>query len=152
MEKHGGSTCPAAAGLALWRGWLCSSHRNGQPGQPLSGACFLASKRICDSDRFGRRQIPHGETVPRRKSFIVLVGWRCRFVVCAMEPNLLVRLIPTDVPRTEEIRLDGGVLGFTFATSLLVGLLFGLTPRFAFWRSDVNGSLKPEARGSTGSI
>src|SRR5437762_1660429 len=85
MEKDGGSSCPAAAGLALWRGWLCSSHRNGQPGQPLSGAGFLAAKRICDSDRFGRRPTPHGETVPRRKSFIVLLRWRCRFVVCAME-------------------------------------------------------------------
>ena len=45
-----------------------------------------------------------------------------------------------------------GVLGFTLATSLLVGLLFGLTPLLNFWSSDVNGSLKQEARGSTGSI
>src|SRR5438093_3281425 len=66
--------------------------------------------------------------------------------------NLLVGLIPTDVPRTEEIGIDGGVLGFTFATSLLVGLLFGLTPLLTFWRSDVNGSLNSQARGSTGSI
>src|SRR5438046_2718893 len=85
MEKDGGSSCPTAAGLALWRGWLCSSHRDGQPGQPLSGACFLASKGICNSDRFGRRPTSPGETVPRRKSFVVQLGWRCRFVVCAMD-------------------------------------------------------------------
>src|SRR6266516_5712245 len=85
MEKDGGSSCPTTAGFALWRGWFCSPHRNGQPGQPLSGACFLASKRICDSDRVGRRPTPPGETVPRRKSFIVLLEWGCRFVVCAME-------------------------------------------------------------------
>src|SRR5436309_10456358 len=85
MEKDGGSSCSTTTGFALWRGWLCSSHRHGQPGQPLSGACLLASKRICDSDRFGRRPTPHGETVPRRKSFVVLLGWGCRFVVCTME-------------------------------------------------------------------
>ncbi|PYJ96682.1 MAG: permease [Verrucomicrobia bacterium] len=64
--------------------------------------------------------------------------------------RLLIGLIPATVPRTDEISLDSRVLGFTFATSLVVGLLFGLAPLLAFWRSDVNGFLKPEARGSAG--
>jgi predicted permease len=33
-----------------------------------------------------------------------------------------------DLPRLEEVRLDSGVLFFTFAVSLLAGLLFGLVP------------------------
>ena len=64
--------------------------------------------------------------------------------------SLLIGLIPASFPRTDEITLDGRVLGFTFAISLVVGLLFALAPILTIWRNDVNGSLKPETRGSTG--
>ena len=57
--------------------------------------------------------------------------------------SLLIGLIPASFPRTDEITLDGRVLGFTFATSLVVGLLFALAPILTIWRNNVNGSLKP---------
>ena len=65
--------------------------------------------------------------------------------------RLLVGLIPANVPRTEEITLDGRVLGFTFIASVVVGVLFSLAPILTLWRRDVNIGLKEEARGSTGS-
>ncbi len=47
----------------------------------------------------------------------------------------LVSLCPTDIPRLNEIRVDLSVLIFTFALSVLTGLVFGLMPA---WRaSDV---------------
>jgi putative ABC transport system permease protein len=66
--------------------------------------------------------------------------------------SLVIRLIPQDVPRLHEIGLDARVLAFTLASSLLVGLLFGLAPLLTISGRDMNGSLKPESRGSTGSI
>src|SRR5439155_25770363 len=80
------------------------------------------------------------------------LGGAARLLFARWSIRLLIGLIPATVPRTNEISLDTRVLGFTFATSLLVGLLFGLAPLLTFWRSDVNGSLKPEARSLTGSI
>ncbi|HZA36319.1 MAG TPA: FtsX-like permease family protein, partial [Vicinamibacterales bacterium] len=44
--------------------------------------------------------------------------------------ELLVRLLPADfaLPRLDEVRVDGRVLGFAFLMSLLTGVLFGTAP------------------------
>ena len=66
--------------------------------------------------------------------------------------GLLRGLIPMDIPRRDEIRLDGRVICFTVAASIFVSLLFGLAPLITFWRGDMNSSLKAGARGTTGSV
>ena len=56
---------------------------------------------------------------------------------------LLVALIPPkSIPRVEEIGIDGWVLGFTFALSLVTGLLFGLAPALQASKPELNESLK----------
>ncbi len=54
----------------------------------------------------------------------------------------LVRHLPTDLPRTAEISVDGRVLIFTSVVALLNGLLFGLAPVF-----HARGSLRQSGRG-----
>src|SRR6266446_2097266 len=81
-----------------------------------------------------------------------VLGGAAGLLLARWSISLLIGLIPATVPRTDEISLDGRVLGFTFATSLVVGLLFALAPILTFWRSDVNGSVKPETRGSPGNL
>jgi putative ABC transport system permease protein len=54
----------------------------------------------------------------------------------------LMRHLPTDLPRTAEIAVDGRVLIFTGVVSLLTGLLFGLAPVF-----HARGSLRQSGRG-----
>lgn len=49
--------------------------------------------------------------------------------------------VPYDIPR-EHIGLDGRVLGFTIAVSLLTGIVFGLLPAFQASRPDLNDALK----------
>ncbi|HET9785762.1 MAG TPA: ABC transporter permease, partial [Pyrinomonadaceae bacterium] len=49
--------------------------------------------------------------------------------------------VPYDIPR-EQIGLDGRVLGFTIAVSLLTGIVFGLLPAFQASRPDLNDALK----------
>jgi len=46
------------------------------------------------------------------------------------------------LPRLDEVRIDGRVLLFTFAVSILTGLLFGLVPSLKASRADVNELLK----------
>ena len=51
--------------------------------------------------------------------------------------------------RSESVSLNGTVLLFALGISLVVGVLFGLTPAFKSLSSDLNRALKQGARGST---
>ena len=61
----------------------------------------------------------------------------------------LVALAPDAVPRLQEIGIDGSVLAFTAAISLVSGLLFGLFPVFGYARRDLSGTLKEGGRATT---
>jgi predicted permease len=60
----------------------------------------------------------------------------------------LVALSPSDVPRLDEVAVNGSVLLFTLALCALVSFLFGLPPALQAARADVNEPL----RLSTGRI
>ncbi|HEY5906919.1 MAG TPA: ABC transporter permease, partial [Vicinamibacteria bacterium] len=62
----------------------------------------------------------------------------------------LVASLPANVPRADEIRIDGQVLGFTVALALLTGLAFGLVPALRTVRVDLHDPLKEGGRGNTG--
>ncbi len=51
---------------------------------------------------------------------------------------------------TLDLPIDGHVLAFTAAISILAGLGFGLIPAWLASRTDVNETLKQQSRGSTG--
>jgi len=61
---------------------------------------------------------------------------------------LLAGQVTTNLPRVEEISLDGRVLMFTLGVSLLVGLLFGCMPAWHLTRERFTESLREGARGS----
>jgi predicted permease len=73
-------------------------------------------------------------------------------VAIAMWSLYIVRTInPGNIPRLEAITLDGGVLAFTFAISILTGLVFGLAPALRAVNVDLNSALKAGGRSSQGS-
>ena len=59
-------------------------------------------------------------------------------------------LSPDVLPRAAEIHVSGGVLGFTFALSLLTGLLFGAAPALRASSADLNDALKEASRSAIG--
>ena len=59
---------------------------------------------------------------------------------------LLVALTPADVVRLTATGIDGGVLGFTLAVSVLTSLLFGLVPAFQASKVDLANAVKNGAR------
>jgi predicted permease len=61
-----------------------------------------------------------------------------------------LKLLPEALPRAEEIRVDARVLLFTFAVSVLGGILFGLVPALKTYRPDLHETLKEGGRGSSG--
>ena len=55
--------------------------------------------------------------------------------------SIIVALAPRALPRIDEIRLDGTVLTFTPAASLVTGVVFGVLPAWTASRVDVNDAL-----------
>ncbi len=65
--------------------------------------------------------------------------------------DLLQTIIPENLPRADEIGVDGGVFGFTLLISLGAGILFGLIPAFQASRVNLSDALKEGGRSSNGS-
>jgi putative ABC transport system permease protein len=55
-----------------------------------------------------------------------------------------------NIARLSETRVDGRVLGFTFAISLITGLIFGLVPAWSASRLNLNEKLKEGGGGVSG--
>lgn len=56
---------------------------------------------------------------------------------------------PVDIPRLDEVRLDGRILLFTTALSVVAGLVFGLLPAWRLARTDPQEAMRSGGRGST---
>jgi len=63
----------------------------------------------------------------------------------------LVAIVPQNIPRVNEISLDGMVLAFTMILSLATGIVFGFVPAWQASHVDLNTALKTGARGAGGS-
>jgi predicted permease len=63
---------------------------------------------------------------------------------------LLVAFGPAELPRAGEVAVNMRALGFTFAVSLLTGIIFGLAPALQASRPDLNETLKEGVRDATG--
>jgi putative ABC transport system permease protein len=80
---------------------------------------------------------------------VSLAGGAVAVLLAFWGTSLLVALKPTNLPRLEEIGVDARVLGFTFAVSLLTGLVFGWLPAWTAARGSVSEALKEGGRSST---
>jgi predicted permease len=61
----------------------------------------------------------------------------------------LIRLAPPQLPRLDEVGIDGTVLAFTVAVTALSALLFGTAPVLRYTSVSILGALKHGGRGST---
>jgi putative ABC transport system permease protein len=61
-----------------------------------------------------------------------------------------VASLPANVPRADEIRVDGVVLAFTGALAVFTGLLFGIAPAWKISSGGVQNALREEGRGTVG--
>ncbi len=76
------------------------------------------------------------------------LGGLLGLIFAAWGTDVLVGLIPENIPRISAIRLDGMVLAFTFIISLATGILFGLVPAFQASRLDLQKALNESGRGA----
>jgi putative ABC transport system permease protein len=70
--------------------------------------------------------------------------------VAHLAMKALKAMNPGDVPRLDELSMDGRVLGFSLLVSLLTGVLFGLAPSIHAARTNINEMLKEGGRSIGG--
>jgi len=63
--------------------------------------------------------------------------------------DLLLKLAPQNLPRMNDVSLDGRALGYTAAITLLTGIIFGLVPALQASKPNLNEVMKDAGRGST---
>lgn len=76
---------------------------------------------------------------------LLLAGWGGKLLVALLERSLTV-------PRLENVRIDGWVLGFTILISLATGVIFGLAPAMAGSRLNLSDPLKAANRAFSGGL
>ncbi len=80
---------------------------------------------------------------------LALLGGAAGLLFAWWSTDALVALGPADLPRLEQIRINGAVVGFTLGVACLTSLLFGLIPAWQASRPQVEQSLKETTRGSS---
>jgi predicted permease len=78
-----------------------------------------------------------------------LAGGAIGACVAAWGTQAAIRLLPETLPRAEDVGLDGHVLVFTFAISILAGVVFGLVPALKMSRLGLQETLKEGGRGAS---
>jgi putative ABC transport system permease protein len=81
---------------------------------------------------------------------LACLGGACGLVLAMWGIDLLIALKPANLPRLSAIGIDLWVLGFTFAVSILTGIIFGLIPAISSSKLNVNEALKEGGRSTTG--
>jgi putative ABC transport system permease protein len=82
---------------------------------------------------------------------LALIGGALGVVIAFWGVDLLVSLNENNIPRSQEISVDGQVLVFGLVLSVFTGILFGLIPALQGSQSDLTGTLKEGGRTSGGS-
>ena len=82
---------------------------------------------------------------------LAVIGGALGAVLAVGGLQLLTTLPEGQLPRMDQIRLDGGVLLFTMGLSLAVAVLFGLLPALHASRAQPRGQLT-ESTGATGGL
>jgi predicted permease len=80
---------------------------------------------------------------------LATIGGSLGLCLAAWCRDLIVAVAPPGVARFQNLPLDGWVLGFTVAISVLTSILFGLWPAWHTSRADIQLALNAGGRGSS---
>ncbi len=77
-----------------------------------------------------------------------LVGGAAGIVTAVGTLSFILRFVPSNVPRLNEVRIDWVVLAFALLISVLTGLMFGLAPALHSAKGALSSAIREGGRGS----
>ncbi|HLW79896.1 MAG TPA: ABC transporter permease [Terriglobia bacterium] len=77
---------------------------------------------------------------------LAVMGGAAGLLIAGWALYMVHTLNPGNIPRLDDIGINGAVLAFTFGVSVATGVLFGLAPAWRALRVDLNTSLKSGGR------
>jgi putative ABC transport system permease protein len=116
----------------------------------LLAKTLAKSREIAIRTALGASRIRVLRQVLSETILLALLGGTLGLLLAHIGIISIVSFMSAKLPRAAEIGLDGGVLGFTFAMSIVTGVLAGLAPAWRLAKSNVNDQLK-QGSGRTGS-
>ncbi len=81
---------------------------------------------------------------------LAIFGGVAGLAIAQMSLYVVRAMNPGNIPRLEDIEINGAVVAFTFGASLATGILFGLAPAWRAIKIDLNTSLKAGGRSGQG--
>ena len=83
---------------------------------------------------------------------LALLGGVLALALASAALRWLLLATPFEIPRLAQVTIDRRVLGFTLATSLVMGFLFGLAPVLKIGRVNIVDALKEGSANQSGSV
>lgn len=77
-----------------------------------------------------------------------LIGGLAGIATAVGTLSFILRFVPSNIPRLNEVRIDWVVLAFALLISILTGLVFGLVPAFHSAKVGLSSALREGGRGS----
>jgi putative ABC transport system permease protein len=78
---------------------------------------------------------------------LAVVGGVAGVLMATWALRAFIAMAPANIPRLDEVSIDGWVLGFAFVVSVLTSVLFGFAPAVRVTRTDLTRSLKAGQQG-----
>lgn len=73
---------------------------------------------------------------------LALAGGVCGLLLAVWATAAFVAVAPTNIPRLDEVRIDGRIVTFALSLAAVTSAIFGIAPARRAWKTDVNGALK----------
>jgi putative ABC transport system permease protein len=83
---------------------------------------------------------------------LALLGGILGIILASLGIKLFFASSNTNLPRVEEVALDGWVLGFTLVVSMITGVLFGIIPAFYASKLNLSRYLKEGSHTAAGTV
>src|SRR5215813_10995788 len=77
-----------------------------------------------------------------------LIGGAAGVATAVGTLDFILRFVPSNLPRLNEVRIDWVVLAFALLISMLTGLVFGLAPAFHSAKAALSSAIREGGRGS----
>ncbi len=99
-------------------------------------------KEIAIRTAFGAKRTRIIQQVISESLLVSVVGGVLGLIVAHFGTELVVNYFGSSLPRLADIKMDGAVLAFAFATALVSGTVAGVAPAWRMSKSDPNDALK----------